>query len=98
MFREQVADASLAALSGQDAVVDVLVNFFQYHLPGVQAHHLGVSPDPGVVPWLGNVSGRVDGWGDLTIPQLQQAASAQGRLMDNGVADRPAADSSLLAA
>ena len=79
-------------------VVDVLVNFFQYHLPGVQAHHLGVSPDPGVVPWLGNVSGRVDGWGDLTIPQLQQAASAQGRLMDNGVADRPAADSSLLAA
>ena len=73
-------------------IIDVAVNFFQYHLPAVQAHHLGVSPDPGVVPWLGNPTGRVDEWGELTIPQLQAAAADEGRLFDNGAANRPAAD------
>lgn len=62
--------------------VDVLVNFFEHHLPGIQAHFLGVSPDPGVVPWLGSATGPVDtGYGALTIPQLQHAASLAGTLI-----------------
>ena len=57
-------------------LVGFLGNFFQYHLPGVQAYHLDVVPDPGVVPWLGTARGPVDtGYGDLTIPQLLAAAS-----------------------
>jgi hypothetical protein len=56
--------------------VDILGNFFEHHLPGMQAYNLGISPDPGVVPWLGSRMGPVNtGWGDLTIPQLAQAAS-----------------------
>lgn len=63
-------------------VADILVNFFQYHLPGVQAYHLGVGPDPGVVPWLGNASGPVNAdYADMTIPELQQAASDAGTLI-----------------
>lgn len=27
-------------------LVDYLMNFFQYHLPGVQAYHLDVTPIP----------------------------------------------------
>ncbi|WP_443678025.1 hypothetical protein [Mycolicibacterium xanthum] len=62
-------------------LVDVLGNFLQYHLPGVQAHHLDVIPDPGVVPWLGRPSGPVNtGYGVLTIPQLLKAASDAGSL------------------
>lgn len=62
-------------------VVDFLGNFFQYHLPGVQAYHLGVTPNPGVVPWLGTARGPVStGYRDLTIPQLLQAASDDGQL------------------
>ncbi|TRW88045.1 hypothetical protein FK535_06385 [Mycolicibacterium sp. 018/SC-01/001] len=50
---------------------DFTVNFFQYHLPGIQAYHLDVVPDPGVVPWLGTARGPVNtGWGELTIPEL----------------------------
>lgn len=61
--------------------VDFLGNFFQYHLPGIQAYHLGVTPDPGVVPWLGTARGPVNtGWGDLTIPELLQVASDAGSL------------------
>ncbi len=61
--------------------VDLLGNFFEHHLPGMQAYNLGVSPDPGVVPWLGSTMGPVNtGWGDLTIPQPAQAASAAGTL------------------
>jgi hypothetical protein len=62
-------------------LVDFLGNFLQYHLPGVQAYHLDVVPDPGVVPWLGTAHGPVDtGYGDLTIPQLLEAASDGGIL------------------
>lgn len=61
--------------------VDLLGNFVEHHLPGMQAYNLGVSPDPGVVPWLGSTMGPVnDGWGDLTIPELALAASAAGVL------------------
>lgn len=67
--------------------VDFLGNFFQYHLPGIQAYHLGVTPDPGVVPWLGTARGPVNtGWGDLTIPELLLAASDAGSLHRSAVA------------
>lgn len=63
-------------------VADILVNFLQYHLPGVQAYHLGVTPDPGVVPWLGNASGPVNAdYADMTIPELKKAASDAGTLI-----------------
>jgi hypothetical protein len=63
-------------------VVDVLGNFLQHHLPGVQAHYLGINPDPGVVPWLGTTAGPVNaGWGDLSISQLKYAASQAGKLI-----------------
>ena len=64
------------------AAIDVLGNFFQYHLPGVQAYHLDVDPDPGVVPWLGSRRGTVhEGWGELSIQELMAAASDAGRLI-----------------
>lgn len=63
-------------------VVDFLGNFFQYHLMGVQAYHLDVDPDPGVVPWLGTRHGTVHtGYGELTIGQLLLAASDDGILI-----------------
>ncbi|MCV6999611.1 hypothetical protein H7J34_05320 [Mycolicibacterium alvei] len=69
-------------IGGLIFVVDVFVNFLQYHLPGVQAYHLGVTPDPGVVPWLGNASGPVNAdYADMTIPELQKAASDAGTLI-----------------
>ncbi|KUI33531.1 hypothetical protein AU195_00440 [Mycobacterium sp. IS-1496] len=62
-------------------LVDYLMNFFQYHLPGVQAYHLDVTPDPGIVLWLGTARGPVHtGYGTLTIPQLMKAASDDGIL------------------
>ena len=62
--------------------VDFLGNFFGHHLPGMQAYNLDVSPDPGVVPWLGETAGTInEGWGELTIPQLEYAASQQGVLI-----------------
>ena len=63
-------------------VVAWVVNFLQYHLPGIQAYHLGVTPDPGVVPWLGNASGPVNAdYADMTIPELKKAASDAGTLI-----------------
>lgn len=63
-------------------VVDILGNFFEHHLPGVQAYNLGVTPDPGVVPWLGATMGPVEsGYDDMTIPELQKAASDAGTLI-----------------
>jgi len=61
--------------------VDILGNFFEHHLPGVQAYNLGVAPDPGVVPWLGSYTGPINDWGDLDIYELQQAASDAGVLI-----------------
>ncbi len=63
-------------------VVDIAVNFLQYHLPGIQAYHLGVTPDPGVVPWLGYPAGPVNAdYAGMTIPELQKAASDAGTLI-----------------
>ncbi|MCV7366238.1 hypothetical protein CRI77_12310 [Mycolicibacterium duvalii] len=63
---------------------DYLMNFFQYHLPRVQAYHLDVTPDPGIVGFLGTARGPVHtGYGTLTIPQLMKAAS------DDGILFRP---------
>jgi hypothetical protein len=65
-------------------LVDYLMNFFQYHLPGVQAYHLDITSDPGVVPFLGTARGPVHtGYGALTIPELMKAAS------DDGILFRP---------
>ncbi|KDF00667.1 hypothetical protein Y900_017385 [Mycolicibacterium aromaticivorans JS19b1 = JCM 16368] len=62
--------------------VDTLGNFFEHHLPGMQAHNLDVDPDPTVVPWLGLPMGPVEtGYGALTISQLLQAASDAGQLI-----------------
>jgi len=62
-------------------LVDYLMNFFQNHLPGVQAYHLDVTPDPGVVPFLGTARGPVhEGYGELTIPELLARASDDGIL------------------
>jgi hypothetical protein len=62
-------------------MVDALVNFGQYHMPGVQAYHLDIALDPGVTPWLGTARGPVlTGYGALTIPQLMKAASEDGIL------------------
>jgi hypothetical protein len=62
-------------------MVDFLGNFFEHHLPGMQAYNLGVSLDPGVVPWLGATMGPVLAYGDMTIPQLKAAASHAGTLI-----------------
>jgi hypothetical protein len=63
-------------------LIDFLGNFFQYHLPGVQAYHLGVTPDPGIVLWLGTSRGPVlTGYGEMTIPELLKSASDDGILI-----------------
>lgn len=61
--------------------VGALGNFLEHHLPGMQAYNLGVTPDPGVVPWLGATMGPVHDWAALTIEQLQLAASGIGALV-----------------
>ncbi|MGK2880630.1 MAG: hypothetical protein ACSLE6_07475 [Mycobacterium sp.] len=63
-------------------LVSYLGNLIQYHLPGVQAYHLDVTNDPGIVPWFGTSRGIVhEGYGELTIPQLLAAASEDGILV-----------------
>ncbi|WP_319433895.1 hypothetical protein [Mycobacterium sp. RTGN5] len=62
-------------------LADFFGNFFEHHLPGMQAYNLGVSLDPGVVPWLGATMGPVLAYEDLTIPQLKVAASQAGQLI-----------------
>lgn len=62
-------------------MIDTLGNFFEHHLPGMQAYNLDVAPDPTVVPWLGLPMGgpvETGGYGALTISQLLQAASQAG--------------------
>ena len=64
------------------SVVDLLGNFFAKHLPGVQAYHLDVQQDPGVVPWLGIREGPVyTGFGAMTIPEFLKAAGDAGILV-----------------
>jgi hypothetical protein len=64
------------------SVVDLFVNFIENHLPGVQAYNLDVTPDPGVVPWLGVDRGEVNtGFGEMTLPEFLQAASTAGILV-----------------
>ncbi|WP_367646130.1 hypothetical protein [Mycolicibacterium sp. P1-5] len=63
-------------------MMDTLGNFFEHHLPAMQAYNLDVNPDPTVVPWLGLPMGPVEtGYGTLTISQLLQAASLAGTLI-----------------
>jgi hypothetical protein len=49
-------------------------------LPGMQAYNLGLSPDPGVVPWLGATMGPVEaGWGDMKIRSSSWRLRRRGR-------------------
>ena len=78
------ASAKLGSGLRADAVFGLVLggNFLEHHLPGMQAYNLGVSPDPGVVPWLGATAGPVDAdYGNLTIPQLEYTASQAGTLI-----------------
>ena len=67
--------------------VAVLANLaallLEFHLPGVQAHDLGVtlSPSLALVDGLGNLNGPVFNAANDTIPQLIQQASAAGKLV-----------------
>ncbi|MCP9271960.1 hypothetical protein [Mycolicibacterium arenosum] len=64
------------------SAIDLFGNFLAKHLPAVQAYHLDVDLDPGVVPWLGINEGPVHtGFGDLTIPEFLKAASDAGILV-----------------
>jgi hypothetical protein len=55
----------------------------EFHLPGVQAHDLGVTLDPSspLVDDIGNLGGPVFSVANDTIPQLIQQASAAGKLL-----------------
>ena len=82
----QLTDA--AALWGTGPIGDLiflataLVEFFEYHWPGVQAYNLGVNPEPDVLPGVGDDSGPVYDFADLTIPEFLQSASADGILVE----------------
>jgi hypothetical protein len=82
----QLTDA--AALWGTGPIGDLiflatgLVEFLEYHWPGVQAYSLGVNPEPDVLPGVGDDSGPVYDFADLTIPEFLQSASADGILVE----------------
>ena len=82
----QLTDA--AALWGTGPLGDLiflatgLVEFLEYHWPGVQAYSLGVNPEPDVLPGVGDDSGPVYDFADLTIPEFLQSASADGILVE----------------
>jgi hypothetical protein len=59
-----------------------LGNFSEFHLPAVQAYSLDVNPEPSLLPGVGVDTGPIyAGFGDLTIPEFLQAASADGILI-----------------
>jgi hypothetical protein len=77
------------ALWGTGPVGDLvaLFSFFgqlnEYHPPSVQAYSLDVNLQPAFFPGVGDYTGPVDtGFGDLTIPEFLQAASAGGGLIE----------------
>ncbi|GAC1407600.1 MAG: hypothetical protein NVSMB60_28180 [Mycobacterium sp.] len=58
------------------AAVVLIGQLFEYHLPSVQAYSLNVDLTPGLLPGSGVDRGPVEtGFGNLTIPELLQAAS-----------------------
>lgn len=78
-----------AALWGTSIVGDItflaasLGQLFEYHLPGEQAYNLDVNPEPDLLPGTPTDSGPIEtGFGNLTIPELLQAASAAGILIE----------------
>ena len=76
-----------AALWGTGIVGDLttvivsLVDLLEYHLPGNQAYNLGVNLEPDLLPGTAADVGPVYAFGDLTIPEFEQAASADGILI-----------------
>ncbi len=67
-------------------MIDTLGNFFEHHLPGMQAYNLDVAPpDPTVVPWLGLPMGARRDGGVRRIDDLPIAA---GRVTGGGDAHR----------
>ena len=79
-------------------VADLAGLLLEFHLPGVQAHDLGVtlSPSAAVVDGIGELNGPVFSAANDTIPQLIQQASAAGswcsrkRLVRNEYSPPPA--------
>lgn len=87
---DQAALSQAVAKYGDGNPVDdagVLANLaallLEFHLPGVQAHDLGVtlSPSAAVVDGIGELNGPVFNVASDTIPQLIQQASAAGKLV-----------------
>jgi hypothetical protein len=77
------------ALWGTGPVGDLIAAFVffgqlsEYHLPSDQAYSLDVNLEPGLLPGSGVYAGPVyTGFGDLTIPELLQAASTDGILIE----------------
>lgn len=65
------------------AGVTAVGQFFEYHLPGVQAYSLDVNPEPDLLPGIGVDSGPVyAGFENLTIPEFLEAASVAGILIE----------------
>lgn len=66
-----------------DAIANLVGLLLEFHLPGVQAHDLGVSlsPSAAIVDDLGNLNGPVFNAASDTIPQLITQASAAGKLI-----------------
>jgi hypothetical protein len=64
-------------------VADLAALLLEFHLPGVQAHDLGVtlSPSLALVDGLGNQNGPVFNVANDMIPQLIQQASTAGKLV-----------------
>jgi hypothetical protein len=63
--------------------VTALGQFFEYHLPGVQAYSLDVDPEPDLLPGTAVDTGPIyTGFGDLTIPEFLGAASTDGILVE----------------
>ncbi|WP_331011025.1 hypothetical protein [Sphingomonas sp.] len=59
----------------------LIPNFIKYHLPGVQAHDLGIQLNPysAIVDNAGDMTGTVYSVGNATIPELVADAKRTGR-------------------
>jgi len=66
-----------------DVLADLVALLLEFHLPGVQAHDLGVtlSPSAAVVDGIGDLNGPVFNAANDTIPQLIQQAASTGKLI-----------------
>jgi hypothetical protein len=63
--------------------VDFMALLMEFHLPGVQAHDLGVTlnPNSSIVDGIGDMSGPVLKYEDMQIPALLNEAASAGHLI-----------------